>query len=99
MDLPKADDVSALIRRRRRQMIIHACIYYKLNDNIISDHQYDEWARELVQLHKDNPKYSDEWDEYFIDWDGSTGFTLPIHLPRITARAQWILELHEERRV
>lgn len=95
MDLPKASDVHALIKRRRRQMIIHACIYYKFNNNIISDHHYDHWARELADLQSRHPEYSDEWDEYFEDWDGSTGFQLPIHIPRITARAQWILDLYE----
>lgn len=63
------------IRQRRRQMLVHSYIYYELNQNIVSDHQWSEWAKELAQLQKDYPKESAEVEEYdqFKDWDGSSG--------------------------
>ena len=42
-----------LIQQRRLQLLVHSRIYYVLNNNIISDKQFDEFAKELVQLQKD----------------------------------------------
>lgn len=63
------------IRQRRRQMLVHSYIYYELNDNIIPDSKWAEWAKELVQLQQDYPKESEEEEFYdmFRDWDGSSG--------------------------
>lgn len=63
------------IKQRRRQMLVHSYIYYELDQNIVSDHQWSEWAKELAQLQKDYPKESAEVEEYeqFKDWDGSSG--------------------------
>lgn len=61
-------------------MLIHSCIYYKLNRSVISDKQWDEWAKELVQLQYDYPNISSQviWYEDFKDWDASTGAFLPL---------------------
>lgn len=63
------------IKQRRRQMLVHSYIYYELNQNIVSDHKWAQWAKELAQLQKDYPKESAEVEEYeqFKDWDGSSG--------------------------
>lgn len=73
--------IAELIQQRRLQILVHSCIYYALNKNIISDATWDKWARELVQLQKDYPKIAQEviWAKDFEDFDGSTGFDLPIH--------------------
>ena len=34
-------------------MLIHSCIYYELNESIISDHQWQAWADELQKLQED----------------------------------------------
>ena len=71
-------DVKALIKRRRRQILVHSYIYYILNDNIISDAQWSAWAEELEQLQKDYPKESSEVELYdeFKKFDHSTGANL-----------------------
>lgn len=63
------------IRQRRRQMLVHSYIYYELNQNIISDHKWSEWAKELQQLQQDYPEESKAVEYYddFKDWDGSSG--------------------------
>ncbi len=63
------------ILQRRRQMLVHSYIYYELNQNIVSDHQWAKWAKELEQLQKDYPKESSEvmYYEDFKNWDGSSG--------------------------
>lgn len=87
------------IGRRRRQVIVHACLYYRLNANILSDHTYDIWAKELATLQE---KYVEEAKaaplaEEFKDFGGETtsGFMLPIHDPTIIGKAQRLLKLHE----
>lgn len=75
--------IAELIQQRRYQLLIHSCIYYYLNANVISDKQWDEWARELKSLQKQYPDISKQVTlyEYFKDWDASTGAFLPIKLP------------------
>lgn len=72
--------IAELIQRRRLQLLVHSCLYYEMNTNLVSDRQWDIWARELVQLQKDNPKISEKviWYDAFKDWDASTGAFLPL---------------------
>ena len=72
--------IAEKIQQRRYQLLIHSCIYYHLNQNIISDKQWDEWARELRDLQNQYPNISKQITlyEYFKDWDASTGAFLPI---------------------
>ena len=79
--------IAEKIQQRRLQILIHSCIYYELNRNIISDKQWDEWAKELKQLQNDYPKISSQviWYEAFKDWDASTGAFLPL-------RDKWVLQ-------
>ena len=82
--------VRQLIRRRRRQILVHSCIYYRLGTSIITDKQFDEWARELVDLQNSYPQISKslEFYEDFKNWDATTGFNLPsIGDPRIVGIA------------
>lgn len=87
--------VKDLILRRRLQMLIHSRIYYELNTNIISDKQFDAWAKELVRLQKDYPNESKEvaWYDAFKDWDGSTGAFLPLKDEWVVRKARYILGL------
>lgn len=73
--------IAELIQQRRLQVLVHSCIYYNLNKNLVSDATWDKWARELVQLQADYPKIAEKviWAEAFDGFDGSTGFDLPIH--------------------
>lgn len=73
-------EIAEKIQQRRYQLLIHSCIYYHLNRNIISDRQWDEWARELRDIQNENPEISKQVTlyEYFSDWDASTGAFLPI---------------------
>ena len=83
------------IKRRRAQMLIHSCIYYEMNDNVVSDHQWQSWADELEQLQKQNPDDCkiDFFDWEFRNWDGATGNHLPHRHPWVYAKALYVLEL------
>lgn len=67
--------ISEKIRQRRRQMYVHSYLYYEMNQNIVSDHVWAKWAKELAELQAKYPKESSEVEYYedFKDWDGSSG--------------------------
>ena len=100
----KPDDVKILskrqelIRRRRAQMLIHSCIYYELNDNIVSDDTWQKWADELEKLQAEESDLNiDFYDSVFIDWTGATGNHLPLRDPWVKTKAQYILDLHQRK--
>ena len=37
-------------------MLVHSYIYYHMDDSIILDTTWQEWADELTKLQTDNPK-------------------------------------------
>ena len=83
----------ALTNRRRHQILILSCIYYRLGENIIDDFTFDKWSRELVELQF---KYEEEskacrYYKDFKSFDGTTGFDLPIHITQVIARAKKVL--------
>ena len=89
----KEAEIYELIQQRRLQLLVHSRIYYVLNNNIISDKQFDEFAKELVQLQKDYPQISKDVIFYnaFENWDGTTGFDLPLEDPWVVQKANQLL--------
>lgn len=87
--------IAELIQRRRLQMLIHSKLYYDMDTSLITDSQFDEWGRELVQLQKDNPEIAKRicFAEAFRDWDASTGAFLPLQDPWVTRKAQQLLNI------
>lgn len=67
-----------LINKRRRQIVVHSYLYYKMNTNLISDFTFDCWCKELVDLHNKYPKESEtaEFSEAFKGWNGFSGYDL-----------------------
>ena len=66
-----------------------------MNTNLITDKQFDEWGRELVQLQRNNPDIAKRvcFAEAFKDWDASTGAFLPLQDPWVTRKAQQLLNI------
>lgn len=89
--------VAQLIQRRRLQMLVHSCIYYKMDQNIISDAQWSRWGTELADLQNKYPEISKQviWAEAFEDWDGSSGAFLPLDDLWVVNKAQQLLH-HQE---
>ena len=73
-------------------MMVHSVIYYKYNDNIISDAEWSRRAKILVGLQNKYPKESRACVYYdlFKDFDGSTGFNL-INEPWAIKTARMLL--------
>ena len=88
--------IAEIIQRRRIQMLIHSKLYYDMNTSLITDKQFDEWGRELVQLQKDYPNIAKRicYAEAFKDWDASTGAFLPLQDPWIIRKAQQLLTIN-----
>jgi hypothetical protein len=93
--------ISELINRRRRQILVHSVIYYRMNDSIISDEMFDKIAKDLVELQAKYPEIAETTDyaEYFRDFDGSSGFDLPLERPEIVAKAYYLLNIYKRRTV
>lgn len=75
MPLPTQDYINFL----QRFIILHSYIYYELDDNAISDKDYDARSRELVKYKSEYPelwKTSEYYKQFGDDYNGSTGFTL-----------------------
>lgn len=75
--------LSEKIRQRRIQMLVHSYIYYHMDDNIVSDDKWQEWADELTELQKRKQNIG-FYDEAFADWSGASGAFLPFD--------QWVKE-------
>jgi hypothetical protein len=87
--------VEERIHHLRRLVLLHSILYYRFDNPIISDGQFDSWARELAKKQKDNPEASERvhyHKEAFRDFEGETGFHLPLEDERTLARATKILE-------
>lgn len=60
-------------------MLIHSYLYYQMDDPIISDDQWQQWANELATMQNTYPNLTNIgfYDTIFHGWDGSTGMHLP----------------------
>jgi hypothetical protein len=87
-----------LINRRRRQILVHSFLYYQLNESIISDHTFDMWCKELVELQEKYPHIAEKgvFAREFKDFDGSSGFDLPFHYPEIQNTGYRLLRIHKK---
>lgn len=90
------DFLLALIERRQRQLLVHSFLYYKCDESIISDHTYDAWYKELVDLQRIHPDIASQTKYYALtrDFDdsGSAFFIkqYPDELVGIAMRLSWV---------
>lgn len=91
--------VAELILRRRLQMLVHSYLYYELDQSILTDWQWGQWAQELDDLQKQHPDIAEKvwWHEDFADFGGYTGAFLPLRGPWVRAKAKYLLMMHETR--
>lgn len=91
------EEIAELINRRRRQILIHSTLYYKMNENLISDNQWTKWAVELEELQRDYPEIAANvpMAEDFKGFDHSTGMNLPLTHPLVVNKARQLLQWHK----
>ena len=74
---PEDWDLKTKIEFLQRKVIINSIAYYEHDTNFISDREYDELSKQLVQLCGEYGDVSDTQYGYAMhDFDGSTGFDL-----------------------
>lgn len=58
------------IQLLQRSILVNSFAYYELNENILTDFQYDANAMQLVDLMKNNPTEAkrSRYSEYFYDY-------------------------------
>lgn len=85
--------IAELITRRRRQVLVHSVIYYRMNDNLISDAQWAAWAVELENLQTQYPHIAEKcpYAREFRGFDHSTGYNLPLDDPWAVNKARQLL--------
>lgn len=90
-------DIMSKILQRRKQIVIHSMIYYRMGTSIVDDYTFDKWAHELVALQKDYPQESKntKYYEEFKDWDGTTGMN--FWQDNLIATAMWLIAEHNRR--
>ena len=92
-DIPP--DALNRIQHIRRLMLVHSCIYYRLNDNVVSDHQWMEWAQELLHFQTVFGSDVGFYDRQFADWDGSSGFHL-VYDDNVVNAALKLIKLRDQ---
>ena len=85
--------IAEKIQQRRLQMLVHSYIYYGLDDNIVPDSKWAQWANELKDLQETYPDIANTvpYRQGFENWDASTGAFLPYRSPQIIAIANQLL--------
>lgn len=92
-------DLLELMNRRQRQILVHSFLYYQLNTNVISDHEFDKWSKQLYNLMQDNKELAKQTVYYkgFESFDGSSGFDLPYGDPKIQSIGLNLIKIVEKR--
>lgn len=93
--MPSRKSIAELLNRRRRQILVHSVIYYKMNDNLISDSTWSAWATELEKLQAKYPEIAAKvpYAKEFEGFDHSTGMNLPLDDPWAVNKARQLIAL------
>ena len=88
--------IAQLIQQRRLQMLVHSYLYYELDQSIIPDSTWSQWAVELSELQTKHPQIAAKvcYSKAFANWDGSTGAFLPLQDPWVIKKTNYLLNIH-----
>ena len=100
-DSPAIQTIKERIRQRRSQMLVHSYIYYEMDDSVVDDFKWQEWADDLTALQNEYPDQCniDFYDKEFEGWTGAGGSHLPLRDPDVMKKAQKILSYYENKGV
>jgi len=92
-------NVAKKIQRLRLMILVHSRLYYKDGISIIQDQDFDSLGYVLKDLQERHPRESRiiVYYEAFKDWDGTTGYHLPLTDPWVVRKAEKILDIHRRR--
>jgi len=93
--------ITEKISQRRRQILVHSCLYYHMDTSIIDDFTFDKYAKELKELVNQYPKEAgmaalvNEFSEWDKD-DCLSGYGLPFLGAYVIAKAEQLLEYEDK---
>ena len=89
----KPEEIIELMNRRQRQILVHSCLYYRMNVSVVDDHLFDYWSKELVRFMETYPGLTEQSCYYqeFQTFDGSSGYDLPYWRPEILRSANRLI--------
>lgn len=66
------------IQLLQRSILVNSYCYYEMNENLLSDYQYDMNTRQLLELKRSNPEayQKSRYHRYFDNFESGTGFDL-----------------------
>lgn len=73
---PRRWDKITCINYLQRKIILNSIAYYELNTSKLTDKEYDELSRQLVDMQKDVDVQKTQYGYVMYDFDGTTGFDL-----------------------
>lgn len=84
----------------RKKLLVHSIIYYRLDENLISDEKWAEWALELERLTQEYPYIAQNafLAKEFKDFDHSTGYNLSLETPWAVKKAIDLVEYYKKPR-
>ena len=94
------------IQLLQRSILVQSYAYYELNENLLSDYQYDMNTRQLLELKQSNPEAfkKSQYYKYFNNFESGTGFDLAGRLKKnkqlfktVSHDAHLALKLKKER--
>ena len=94
------------IQLLQRSILVNSYAYYELNENILTDYQYDRNTRQLLKLKNSNPDayQKSRYYRYFDNFESGTGFDLTSRLRKnrkllnqVSRDAHLALKLKKER--
>ena len=92
----KLDDLT-LLGQRARQFLVHSFLYYRLNETVVPDEDFDRITAELRQLRQKHPKAVMPFAELLdpaLGAEGS-GFQIRQYPPSIVTTAFKLLYAHQ----
>lgn len=87
------------ILRKRQQILVHSCLYYRFDTNLIEDYQYDKIGKSLADLQIRYPELSKEVMYKYkafetFGQDGCySGYNLPTSDPDVVRKAQQLINM------
>lgn len=87
------------ILRKRQQILVHSCLYYRFDTNLIEDYQYDKIGKSLADLQIRYPELSKEVTHKYkafetFGQDGCySGYNLPTSDPDVVRKAQQLINM------
>jgi len=95
--MARKPDELTLLRQRARQFLVHSFLYYRLNESVVPDEDFDRIAADLRRLRKSHPQ-ADMPHAALIDpalgAEGS-GFQIRQYPPEIVSSAFKLLYAHQ----